>query len=121
MIVTGFWPVFLLGCVGGMMIEILRWWKIREEPLRPAYYSSPFYWMITVLMILTGGGLATLYGVEQVHAIAVANLGASAPALMAVLAKPRNSDVSERQLGTEVRSPSAPPTWDRLRSFLSFR
>lgn len=45
------------------------------------------YWITTVLMILAGGGLATLYGVP-IGAWLALNVGASAPALIGALSAP---------------------------------
>lgn len=112
--VSGFWSVLSLGILGGILVEVLRWWKLRESPALPTYARSPFYWSISVVMILAGGVLATLYGVEARNAIMVVNLGAAAPALIGALAVPSPS--------RESKGPgeSAPPD-SVARAFLSFR
>jgi hypothetical protein len=86
--ISGFGQVFLAGAFGGLLIEILRWWKLRDAPELPAYRKSLFYWMITMVMICVGGVLATLYGIDDRNALMVVNLGASAPALVGAFASP---------------------------------
>lgn len=87
MVVSGFWPVLGCGLFGGLAVEVLRWWKIRTSPNLPQYAHSPFYWMITALMIVFGGVLAVLYGIDSRNALMVANIGASAPVLLSALIK----------------------------------
>ena len=84
--VTGFWAIFGLGCLGGALVEILRWWKLREAPEFPTYARRFGYWLITGSMILAGGIVATLYGLEKSNAVMVVNLGASTPAIIGALA-----------------------------------
>jgi hypothetical protein len=87
--ISGGWAVFGIGACGGILIELLRWWKIRENKRLPTYARSKFYWLVTFAMVLAGGGLAILYGyAEPRNALIVLNLGASAPALLGALAAP---------------------------------
>jgi hypothetical protein len=57
--VSGFWPVFGVGAFGVALLEVLRWWKLREASVLPAYGMSPTYWAITIAMVCAGGLLAT--------------------------------------------------------------
>lgn len=80
---------FFWGVCGGILAELLGLFKIRRESPNalPAWIKSPFYWAITVLMILAGGGLVIIYlrsGVS-LQAIVAVNLGASAPLLIGSL------------------------------------
>jgi hypothetical protein len=86
--IQGFWQVFLVGAFGGFLVELLRWYKLKESASLPDYASRRTYWILTVLMILAGGGLAALYGLGPINAVTVANIGASAPALIGALAAP---------------------------------
>jgi hypothetical protein len=84
--VSGIWQVFALGLIGGSAAELVRWYKIRDSPNKPDYLKSAFYWMVTVMMILLGGGLAVVYGTENVNALLGINIGASAPLILTALA-----------------------------------
>jgi predicted cobalt transporter CbtA len=80
---------FLWGVCGGFLAELLALFKIRQMPAstRPAWVRSPFYWIVTILMVLAGGGLVIIYlrsGVS-IAAIVAVNLGASAPLLISQL------------------------------------
>lgn len=107
MTIQGLWPVFACGLFGGFAIEVLRWWRIKDADNLPAYASSPFYWTVTVLMILVGGILAVLYGVDSRSAIMVVNVGASAPALLSTIAK---SPTAAADLGGAEGDPQLAPT-----------
>jgi hypothetical protein len=113
--VVGFWQVFLTGAGGGCMIEMLRWWKLKESPQLPAYAKSVFYWLVTLAMIIAGGFLAVLNGVaDPVNAFTAVNIGASAPALLGALSAQPASPARKRGL---MRLAPTPRIWD----FLSFR
>ncbi len=83
--VNGFWLVFGLGFLGGLIAEVFGWYKLRTSPNLPAYSKSLIYWGITLLFIIIGGLLASLYGTTNVNAILAVNIGASAPLLIAAL------------------------------------
>jgi hypothetical protein len=86
MTVSGFAATFLLACAGGVLAELLRWYKLREAAELPEYVRSPFYWTLTALMVLAGGFLAVLYGTDPKNTILVVQIGLSAPLLLRVLA-----------------------------------
>lgn len=87
MILSGFVAVVAVGAIGGGFAELLRWYGLRESENLPAYSSSVFYWLVSGLMMLGGGVLAAFYGTENVSAILVANIGASAPLIIKALAQ----------------------------------
>jgi H+/Cl- antiporter ClcA len=87
MTASGFWPVFLFGIFGGFLGELIKWYRIRESKDLPHYVTSVFYWSITVLVIISSGVLAVLYGTETKNAIQVVNIGITSPLLVQTLAQ----------------------------------
>lgn len=116
--VSGFWGIFGIGALGSLALEILRWYNLRESNNFPDYFKSPFYWIVTLSMIVLGGLLSCLYGIEGRNAVAVFQLGASTPALVATFATGTNNIPSERRVHRrgEEKAPNL-----NLRAFLSFR
>ncbi len=80
MTVGGIW-VFVFGCAGGFVAEYVGVWNLRkEEPhLWPAYFKRFRYYAISAVMVLMGGGLAVIYGMNPMPATLALNIGASAP------------------------------------------
>jgi len=80
---------FWYGVLGGFLAELFGIWKLRHE-LReklPPYLRSWFYWLMTLLMIASGGCVALVYvksGVSLSPILAV-NVGASAPLIIGSL------------------------------------
>ena len=118
---SGFWSIFVFGAFGGMIVEILRWWKLREIPELPLYAKSPFYWSITVVMILAGGIVATLYGLGPRNVIMVVNLGASTPALINAFATSQSDKTQEPMLDRSAeRGEGQEKARYQIRRFLTF-
>lgn len=105
MSINGILFVFLVGCLGGLLGEAIKWFQLRESANLPAYVRSPFYWFITFLMIVLGGLLATLYGIDNRNAILIANIGLSAPLIIKALAE-TNPVSSGRSRLTNLQGPS---------------
>ncbi len=97
MILNGFWEVFLVGCSGGLAVEILKWYKIRGQGKFPVYSKKISYWIITLLMILLSGFLTILYGVENVIALLALNIGISAPLIISTTANSFPIDKSKER------------------------
>lgn len=87
MVVNGFWPVFWLGVLGGAFAELLKLLHLRTRESLPKYLKSPFYWGVTLAFVAVGGVVATLYGISNVNALLAVNIGASAPLIIAGLAR----------------------------------
>jgi hypothetical protein len=84
---SGFWPVFLVGCFGGALAELIKWYSMRESDNLPRYAKLLRYWLITAGIVICGGVLATLYGTTRVNALLAVNIGASAPLIISSLAR----------------------------------
>ncbi|WP_457662939.1 hypothetical protein [Sinorhizobium medicae] len=82
MVVEGAWAVFGVGCVGGVIAELLHWWNLREAEQLPAYRTSPFYWGITIAMIAAGGFVAWLYFSLRAEGIIAFHVGVSTPLIL---------------------------------------
>ena len=72
-----------------------------RAPNIPEYSRSPFYWIMTLIMVLVGGLLPSLYGVEAKSALLVVNIGLSAPLMIKTLAasNPFESTPATRGIG----------------------
>lgn len=124
MTVSGFGSTFLFACAGGVLAELLRWYKLREASQLPVYTRSPFYWALTLLMVLAGGFLAVLYGTESKNAILVVQIGLSAPLLLRVLAdqslpEGEGAPKPPQIPGYGLRPGTAAGRWLRTRRFLA--
>ena len=78
----GFW----LGVLGGLLAELFSLSKLRYRPKNelPLWLTSIWYWVITALLIVSGGVLVGVYlgsGVAVTPLLAV-NIGASEPLIL---------------------------------------
>ena len=90
---------FLYGISGGLLAELLGLYKLRTQAPSafPSYLRSKFYWVITILMILAGGGLVLIYnksGLDLKPIIAV-NIGASAPFILGSLVQSKPPKIDQ--------------------------
>jgi len=86
MLVDSFWPIFGVGCIGGILAEALKWYRMRENLILPKYAKLKRYWFATGFMVLAGGFLSVFYGEEPKSALLVLNIGASTPLIIQALA-----------------------------------
>lgn len=116
--IAGAQSIFFFGCLGGLCLELLRWWKLRESLDFPAYSRRPVYWALTVAMILAGGLIAVAYGAGPTNALQAMNIGAAAPAIIGALASPPKDPGLPG--GHRFAGPGDLSNVNRLRRFLSF-
>ena len=80
----------LCGVGGGIAVEILRFYRIRDDLHKgaPDWSKSWLYWAVTLAMIALGGVLVGLYessGDVELNGLLAFNIGASAPLIIANL------------------------------------
>lgn len=107
MIVSGFLNTFLLGIFGGFLGELIKWYSLRESKNLPDYLKSYHYWVITVLIVISGGILAVLYGTDDKNAMLIVNVGISAPLLLQSLARSLISSALSGEQNKNERSLSS--------------
>lgn len=78
---------FTYGLFGGLLAEVLGLFKLRRESSEHAWLRSPFYWAVTALMVLAGGGLVVVYlkSSFDLNPWLALNVGASAPLILGAL------------------------------------
>jgi len=79
--------VFGVGFAGGVANEILHWWGLRENPKLPQYATRPLYWVVTLAMMVLGGGLAWLQLGGHADGLIAFQIGLAAPMVLQKLAK----------------------------------
>lgn len=89
---------FFYGTLGGLLAELLGLYRLRTvaPSAFPSYLRSGFYWLVTVAMILAGGGLVWIYsqsGLDMKPIIAI-NIGASAPLILGALGQTKPPEIS---------------------------
>lgn len=74
--------VFLVGFLGGLLLEFMHWYNLRREDNFPSYVRSPFYWGLSLGMSTIGGLLALVYFGSRAQAIIVLHVGLSSPLII---------------------------------------
>ncbi len=83
MALTSLLEVFIVGTIGGLVLELIHWWNLRRRnPKFPKYAKSIFYWVVTAGMAVVGGVLAVFYFGDQAEAIVALHVGISAPLIL---------------------------------------
>ena len=80
----------LCGLGGGVAVEVLRWYRIRDDLHKgaPDWSKSWLYWTVALAMIALGGVLVGLYessGDVELSGFLAFNVGASAPLIITSL------------------------------------
>lgn len=81
----------LYGMLGGILPEILALYNLRhlKKGEKPQWVGSLFYWTITLIMVLVGGGTVIFYrhiGINVNELMAI-HLGISTPVLITTMTK----------------------------------
>jgi hypothetical protein len=74
--------VFLVGFLGGVLLEIVHWYAVRKDGRLPDYAGNVQYWLASLVMALAGGGLAVLYFGSRAEGIVALHVGLSAPLIL---------------------------------------
>ena len=81
--------LFLYGILGGFFAELAGLFKLRHQARKdlPTWLKSPFYWIITMLMILAGGFMVIIYTKAGIilNPLVAVNIGASAPLILGTI------------------------------------
>lgn len=88
---------FLLGCLGGLLPDLLRIIRNRYEVNLPAYFKNFNFWLGFVLLVLVGGVTAWILKPEQVKDAII--YGYASPAILSQLA----ASASPPQVEKDVR------------------
>jgi len=88
----GYYEAFAYGVGGGAAVELLKWWRLREELMEkgvPDWSRSPLYWVITLVMVLAGGGLVFIHmrSGAVLTALLALQVGASTPLILTGIAR----------------------------------
>ena len=79
----------VLGFVGGLLAELLRWFDLRYTLYQglPDWSKAKLYWGITCLMACAAALLVYVYAISgtKLNPILALNIGASAPLLLGKL------------------------------------
>lgn len=87
--------VILLGCVGGLLPDVIRLIKLRYEEFPPDYLKRPLFWVGVILLVAIGGLAAWAMGAQTPKDALI--YGFAAPELFSRLA---SKAVEEAQMAT---------------------
>lgn len=90
-----FGEAFIYGVIGGALPEVLAVYNLRHvaKGSRPNWLGSPFYWIVTLIMVLLGGATVVLYkhiGIN-VNTFMAIHLGIATPLLISTATKEKPS------------------------------
>lgn len=82
MTLDSMWQVFAVGVFGGFLAELLHWRGLSTQKALPVYSRRLLYWVVTALLILSGGGVALLFFGSHADGLLTLHVGASTPLLL---------------------------------------
>ena len=74
--------VFVVGFIGGLLLELVHWYALTRDPNFTAYKRSPVYWITSFGMAAGGGLLAVLYFGDQAEGFLALHVGLSTPLIL---------------------------------------
>jgi len=86
--------LFLLGCLGGLLPDLLRIVRNRHKVHMPAYLRKGNFWLGAVLLVLVGGLAAWVLGAASAKDALI--YGYASPQLFSHLAGSLSSEAVER-------------------------
>jgi hypothetical protein len=94
------WQVFLAGAAGPFLVEIGKLATARNHKRALQRLTEPSYWAVTIALLLLGGFVALMYGIDPqgVPVLRAAHLGAAAPLLVSAWASAAPQDVQRKGL-----------------------
>ena len=93
-------PFFLLGCLGGLMPDILRLIRNRHKVDIPKYLSTFNFWLGTILLVGVGGLTAWLLNAETAKDALI--YGFASPQLLSQLAASATPERVERGINDQM-------------------
>ena len=97
-------PFFLLGCVGGLLPDILRIIRNRYKTKLPVYLKNPNFWISIVLLVGVGG--LTAWILNSLSAKDALIYGYASPQVLSQLASSVRSERVERGVEETEGRPS---------------
>jgi len=84
MILRACWEIFLVATAGGFLGEFLTLYEEsrNDSSAEATPQRNRFYWVMSTLIALAGGGVALGYGYKEMHIFGALYLGASAPVFL---------------------------------------
>lgn len=94
------WQVFLAGAAGPFLVEIGKFATARNRKRALQRLTEPSYWAVTIALLLLGGCVALMYGIEPqgVPVLRAAHLGAAGPLLVSAWASSAPPDAKRKGL-----------------------
>lgn len=96
--------LFLLGCLGGLLPDILRLIRNRHKIKIPAYLRTLNFWVGTILLVAVGGLTAWILSAETAKDALI--YGFASPQILSQLAASARTERVERGGGEEERDTS---------------
>lgn len=96
--------LFLLGCLGGLLPDILRLIRNRRKIKIPAYLRTLNFWVGTILLVAVGGLTAWILSAETAKDALI--YGFASPQILSQLAVSARSERVERGGGEKERDTS---------------